>query len=569
LKRIVVGCLAIIGFLSIALAVTGAVGIWYWQKSARVEKVEGPVILALDLRGRLPEESQDLFPFSRLGDAAPTVLEIVQFIDRGAVDERVRGLFAIIDDTAHGWASAQEIRNAIVRFRASGKPGVVHATSFGELGPANEGYFLASAFDSIQVQPGGLVGLTGLSIVQPSARALLDRVGITPNVIRRSEYKSVFDALTEYEISAPNREMLTAMLRSFERQIVGAIAADRQIEPTNVRELIDRGPLTAQEALEAGLIDKIAYEHEVEFENLPDAEVLSPWTIWPQEADERHETRSNVALIAATGMIFQGSSRPGDGIGSDTLAQKLADAIDDPLIDGIVLRLDSGGGSAVASETIASQFVRARDMGKPVVVSMSNVAASGGYWIAQAADRIIAQPMTITGSIGVILGKPSLEALWAELGVSWAEISMGNHAGMWSLNQPYSNSERARLETLIDSIYMAFKNRVAESRGLDLAAVEALARGRVWTGEQALEIGLVDGLGGIELVRAEMAGLLGLDDPDAMTLLPYPPPPGPFERLESLLEGDLSPGFGFDSFWKRWVRIANPGPVTMTPIIVR
>ena len=567
--RFTIGCLAVIGFFTLTFAAGGAAGVWYWRSMMAQDDPAGPMIAEVDLRGTILEKPAGGWPLEGFGPSEPNLADVVFAIDRAAANDNVKALFARLNGTAHGWGAAQELRAAIERFTQTGKPAIAYATSFGELSPANEGYFLASAFDRIDIQPGALVGLTGLAIAQPSARGLLDLIGIEPNVIKRSEFKSALDLATEYTISPANRSMLEDLLRGFDDHFVKAIASARDIDPGTLRDLIANGPLTANEAQAAGLIDGQSYLGDIRagLEKEFGADIMP---VFAAHSEVGPEPDHIAALITAQGMIFQGNGDNGDGIASEWLAGKLADAVSDPSIDAIVLRLDTGGGSAIASETVAHQVAAAKRAGKPIIISMGNAAASGGYWIAQAADRIIAQPTTITGSIGVILAKPSLNGLLDRLGIDIAEITTGPHAGMWSLSRNFTDAERARLNVLIDDIYLAFKQRVAEGRNLPVEAVEEIARGRVWTGAQALELGLVDRLGGLHEAKLEVSELLEAGDAGGVMLLPYPPPPSAFERLTDFFEGGFDPDFGLSSRIESLRRqILAVQPVAMPPIIIR
>ena len=521
-RRILVGLLAAVGTVTLLLLVGAAAAAWYFH---RLEpSLPDRILLTADWRSGLSETAgpPDLLDF-RL-QAPPTVSETVLTLDAAARDPRVAGLLVRLAETEHGFAVAQELRDAVLRFRAAGKFAVAEADTFGELGAGNEGYYIASAFDSVELQPGGLVGLTGVAAQVPFARDLLASLGIRFEVIRRAEYKSALESLTDSEISGPNRVQLEALVDSLSGQLVRGIASQRKLSDADVRGLIDRGPLTGEEALAAGLIDRLRYRDESFDAALARAGAdaaavdLEDYWVGPSAA----KPAATVVLIRAAGLIRRGDGPLGTEIAADELAAALDDVAEDPQVDAVLLRIDSGGGSAVASETIRHSLLRVRAAGKPIIVSMGNTAASGGYWIAASADRIVAQPGTITGSIGVIAGKPVLEEAWRKLGVNWAEITRGANAGQWSINRPYTDAARARVEALVGSLYERFTDLVAEARDIPKPRVDEIARGRVWIGEAAAGLGLVDELGGIDVALAAVRRSLQLP-PDAELAISYRP----------------------------------------------
>lgn len=515
MQRFIVGLLATIGFLAILFMVMLGVAL------SRFLPEQGPlpprILLTADWTRQLAETTAtpNLLDFEL--SPPQTVSEIVLALDAAARDRRVAGLLVRLAETSHGFAVAQELRDAVARFRASGKFAIAYADSFGELSSGNEGYYIASGFEQIVLQPIGLVGLTGLSAQIPLARELLAKLGVSFEVSRRAEYKTALESLTESELSGPNREQIEALLDVLTNQLVAGIASARRLKPATVRELIDRGPFTGQEARDAGLIDNILHYDEVRLGALRRAGGEADTVALADYADRLvgpGPGAPKVALVRASGTIRRGEDPIGTEIASRDLAGTLEDAARDRTVRAVVLRIDSGGGSAVASETIARAVRRIRDAGKPMIVSMSNAAASGGYWIAMDASRIVAQPGTITGSIGVIAGKPSLEAAWARLGVNWAEISRGAHADLWSVNEPYSPEARARVDAIVGSLYDAFMSGVARGRELAPERVQEIARGRVWAGADAQGIGLVDELGGLDTALAVVRRTLELP-PDA------------------------------------------------------
>ena len=523
IRRLLVGLLASIGGIVLLAAAVGGFMVWRYLPEER--GLPERILLTADWRSGLSETAgpPDLLDFELR--PPPTVSDTVLALDRAGKDPRVAGLIVRLAETEHGFAVAQELREAVRRFRASGKFAVTYADTFGELGSGNEGYYIASAFDSVALQPGGLLGLTGIALQVPLARDLLASLGIRMEVLRRAEYKSALESLTDSELSGPNREQLEALLDTLSAQLVAGIADGRGLAPERVRALIEQGPLTADAALAGGLVDALDYRDQAVARAIdragPDAATV-PLSVYRDAVGAPAGPAATVALIRAAGLIRRGDGPLGSEIAADELAGTLADIAEDPEFAAVLLRIDSGGGSAVASETIRRALLEVRAAGKPVIVSMGNAAASGGYWIAAGADRIVAQPATLTGSIGVIAGKPVLEEAWRKLGVNWAELSRGGSAGLWSINRPYSDEARARVDALVGWLYERFTDLVAQARDLPEERVQELARGRVWSGQNAAELGLVDELGGLDVALAAVRRSLQLPPDAELAILTRP-----------------------------------------------
>ncbi|MCX7629704.1 MAG: S49 family peptidase [Geminicoccaceae bacterium] len=525
MRRFLVGFLATIGALTIlALLAAGGLGWWAASRLLGPSSLPEKIVLRVDLRETIGEVEGP----PRLGPAGlgspPTLSEVVLALDRARRDPRVRGLVGLVGDSAHGLAVARELRQAVERFRASGRFALAWSDSFAELGSGIEGYYIASAFDEVVLQPVGAVGLTGLLIEAPFIRPLLDRLGIDAAVSRRADYKTALESFTEPYPTPANKEMLESLADSLHGTLVAEIAAGRRLDPSRASGLVGGGPYDAEEARALGLVDRLAYRDEIERDardRAGDGAELVDLERY-ERATAGEEAETVVALVRAAGPIVRGSGELAGTIAGDSLAQTIADAIEASDVRAILLRLDSPGGSAVASETVAREVRRAAAAGKPVVVSMGNRAASGGYWIAADAARIVAQPTTLTGSIGVLAGKPVLARAWERLGVNWARIERGEHAALWSINVPFDAAGQARVERLLDSLYGTFKSGVARARSLSLEQVEDIARGRVWTGAQARELGLVDREGGLEEALDEIRAVLALPADTPLRLRPVP-----------------------------------------------
>jgi protease-4 len=563
-RRLLVGFLATIGAATLMLTLSLALGGWWlMQRLERVRELPEQILLVADFRAGLEDRAPE--GLARLGLRPRLGLsEAVLALERAAADPRVKGLVARIGDGGQGFATTQELRAAVAKLRAAGRGTVAHADSFGELGPANEGYLLATAFERVRIQPVGLVGLTGMMAEVPFAKTFLDEIGVELSVGRREQYKTAFDSLTEPGLTPANREMLEALLKSLSGQLVAGIAEGRGLPEERIRAIIDEGPYTAEEAAELRLVDDIAFWDEAlaEARAATGAEAV-PLATYAQ-ASGPGAGGTPVAFIRASGPIFRGKARV--GIAADDLAAALADAVEDEEVKAILLRLDSPGGSPVASETIARQIRRAVAAGKPVVVVMGNAAASGGYWIAKDATTILAQPATLTGSIGVIAGKPVLAGLWQHLGIDWARLPTAANADIWSINSDYSPAGRARLESLLDALYTSFKAGVAQGRKLAPETVERIAKGRVWSGQEALGLGLVDGLGGLLEAEAAVRVAIGLEAGAPLDLRPFPKLRPPWAEVLDLLD---SGGSGLVDLVRIAAAIVDPGAARMPMLSIR
>ena len=471
-----------------------------------------PLILELDLTDGVIE-TRPTDPLSAvMSRHQPTITDLLAGIKAARTDDRVKALVVKVGGKAIGLGVVQELREAVKRFRDSGKPTWAWAETFGEFSAGNLPYYLATASDTIFLQPSGDVGLTGLAVERSFLRGTLDKLGVQIEVAARHEYKSAAEQLTELGFSDPAREATEQVAQSVTAHLKDAIAEHVRISPEEADQLINGGPYVAEQALANRLVDALGYRDEV-YAAVRKQLGSEPILLYVGRYQRSKELASRakqltaprpdaVALIQAIGAIRRGrngrSPLTGTAMGSDSITAALRAATADPHIKAIVLRVNSPGGSYVASDAIWREVVRARNAGKPVVVSMSDVAASGGYFISMAADAIVAQPGTITGSIGVISGKPVLSDMLGKVGVTTDSVVVGQHAAMFSTSRPFSSEEWQIVDSWLDRIYADFTGKVAAGRGLPAERVHELARGRVWTGADAHERKLVDELGGLE-----------------------------------------------------------------------
>ena len=461
-------------------------------------------LLELDLTEPLVAPEAD-DPIARLRARSRRLLRpTLRALHEAADDRHVVGLIAKVGGM-WPWGRMQELRRGVQTFAASGKPTLAWVETFGELGSRGmAAYVLATAFGELWLQPGGEVGLLGVGIEQTFVRGTLDRLGIEPQFEQRYEYKNAADVLVRKEFTAAHREALERLSESVFSDAVDTIADARGLTHDQVRELINTGPRTAPEAQAAGLVDRLGYRDQAyeamrtRTDRKPELLFADRWR--PRRKIAPPHRRDHVAVVDVRGGIATGRTRRGPmgrQAGSDTVSAQLRAAHDNDRARAVVMRVESPGGSAVASEVIWREVFRLREAGKPVVVSMGDVAASGGYYISCPAEVIVALSATLTGSIGVLGGKLVVDNLLERLGVSTGTVQQGAHALMYSARRGFSEDERARFAATVDAIYHDFVGKVAEGRRRPVADIEAVARGRVWTGRDALEAGLVDELGGL------------------------------------------------------------------------
>ena len=427
--------------------------------------------------------------------------------------------------TGRSLAVQPELGDQVAAFGQS-KPTIAWAETFGELGSALPLFAFATRAHQVWLQPSGQVGLAGVHVGITLLRGLLEKGGIEPEFAQRKEYKSAGEQFAAHEISDANREMMQGIADSVLEESVEVIAAARNLAPQRVRELVDQAILSADEALAAGLIDRIGYRDEVYAAVLDELGTTGEGLQFVHRYDAAnaprrkarqavHRKQPEIGVVTLRGAIVTGRGRPGAGpggkqVGSDVVTEHLRAAAADDRIKAVVLRIDSPGGSAVASDSIWRAVQQVRDGGKPVVAHMGAVAASGGYYAAMGADKIVALPSTLTGSIGVVAGKFVLEQTFHKLGLKHEGLSAGRHAGMLASDRGLTDEEWQILNTWLDQVYDDFVTKAARGRDMEFAELEPLARGRVWTGRDAHERNLVDRLGGFDEAVEQACSLAGL-----------------------------------------------------------
>ncbi|KWX57448.1 signal peptide peptidase SppA [Mycobacterium sp. NAZ190054] len=502
--------------------------------TARHQGVPDGCILELDLQ-HAPPESASFDPMALINGAGKPLLlrEAVAAIHRAAEDPRVAGLIARVQIDAAPPGPVQELRDAIVAFTAK-KPSLAWAETY----PGTLSYYLASAFGEVWMQPSGTVGLVGFATSALFLRDALDKLGVEAQFVARGEYKSAANLFTQDGYTDAHREADTALVDGLRAQVWDAVSASRNVDRAALDALADRAPLPRDDAVAAGLVDRIGFRDEAygriaemagaegvsaesgdaDGEDAPPRLYLARYARAKKPTVPGLKTRPKVAVVTVAGPIVSGrggrqmSPMGSSSSGGDTIAAALRQAAADDDVAAIVLRVDSPGGSVTGSETIWHEVVRTRKRGKPVVASMGAVAASGGYYVSMGADAIVANAGTITGSIGVVTGKFVARELKDRLGVGSDTVRTNANADAWSINAPFTDEQQAHVEAEADLFYTDFVQRVAEGRGMSVEDVDRVARGRVWTGADALERGLVDELGGLRAAISRAKALAGIDE---------------------------------------------------------
>ena len=529
ISGIVLGLVLIcfVGFALLVAAIRGE------QPSIRDNSV-----LALRVSGPLPDYVPDN-PLNRIfGDPPQSLSSVLTQFRKAKTDKRIRAIILDVDTSQAGWAKAEELRGAIEDFRASGKP--VYA--YMEMG-FNKDFYVASACNKIYMPPPGELFITGLAADVMFFRGSLDKLGIYPDLYQIGKYKSAGDTFTQKQMTDAHREVVNSLLDDLSGRYRDGIARGRGKSTEDVEKLVNDAPYNARQAKDAGLIDGALYRDELEKEikkglGYADKDELrivktSDYKKITQESLGLNKGE-RIAIVYASGDIMSGRSQFGMGgqevIGSDSFVRELNQVRDDKTIKAVVLRIDSPGGEGLASDIIwrGIESLKAK---KPVVVSMSDVAASGGYYIACNANKIVAQPSTITGSIGVVGGKPVIKGFYDWIGVTNEYVLRGTNAGMFRESEKFSDSERAKFQEFLKTTYDDFTSKVAKGRAKDQAYIDSIGQGRVWTGRQGRENGLVDEYGGLDKAIEIAKQLANIPADKGVQRVIRPVPPTFFEEL--------------------------------------
>jgi protease IV len=524
---------SVIGFLALYLLV------------GREPSVPSNAVLKLTLGGDLAEVAPtDVVAYLR-GARTPTVRGIVDDLRKAKVDSRISAvLLKVTGFSTPYWGKLQEIRDALVDFRTSKKPVYAYLEYGGD-----RDYYLASAADKVFLMPSSPLDLTGVATYEVFLRGLLDKFGVYPDLHHIGEYKTFSNTFTEKGFTAAHREMDQSMNRDLYDQLVRGVAGARGKNEDEVRKLFDEGPFLPEDAKRAGLIDDVGYEDQV----IGKLREARPGATRDIDGDDYAKIAlaslglnkgPRVAVIYFAGAIASGKNGydplEGATIGSDTLIDYIRRVRKDSLVRAIILRIDSPGGSAAASDAIWRELMLARKErpDRPIIASMSDLGASGGYYIAAPAEAIVAQPSTLTGSIGIVGGKFVTGGIYEKLGANLDSTSIGRHAEMNSPIRPYNADERKKVDEQLKAFYDDFVQKVADSRHKTPEEIDRLGQGRVWTGQQARAIGLVDALGGLDRAVALAKERAKIPADSDVELVTYPAPKSFYELVSDELSGN-------------------------------
>ncbi len=531
--------------IGLAVLVSIAGTLFMYLAMSRGPSVPASATLVLRPGGQLNEMVPDDVLGQLVGRETSTVRELVDSLRTAKGDPRITSVLLVPSSLESPyWAKLQELRDAVLDFRKSGKT----VTAFLEYGGDRE-YYLASAADRIFLLPSSPLDLTGVASFEIFLRGVFDKIGAQPDFLHIGDYKTATNQLMETKLTPAHREMAESLNRDMYEQLVKGIAESRKKSVGEVRALLDEGPFVPQEALRKGLVDELAYEDQLDdrvpalrgsSENGRRVEGANYQRVRSSAIGRR---RSRIAVVYAVGTIVSGKSRydatNGALVGSETIVEQLRRVREDDSIKAIVLRIDSPGGSSVASDVIWRELMLTRDddPSRPLIVSMSDLAASGGYYIAMPGQVIVAQPGTLTGSIGIYSGKIAFGGTLAKIGVTSETIKSGANADIYSPFAPFTPGQRTKVHAFMQGFYDGFVEKAAESRKTTPERIDAVAQGRVWTGAQAREKGLVDMLGGLEVavnVAKERARIPANEDVD---LVVYPPRRNFFEAFSETFSG--------------------------------
>jgi protease-4 len=537
--------------VAVVLSLTAFVALYF--VFGREPSVPSRAVLRLELGGDLPESAPgDVFTYVR-GARTPTVRSVVDTLHKAKLDKRIAGL--LLQPTGFGspyWAKVQEIRDAVRDFRTSGKPVYAYLENADE-----RNYYLATAADRIFLMPSTTLDVTGVVTYAVFLRGTLDKIGAEADMHHIGQYKTAVNTFTETTYTPAHREMDQSLNRDLFEQIVRGIAEGRKMTDAEVRSLVDQAPLLPEAALKAALVDVIAYEdqaldalkqdrHVTEVIEGDDYARVSPTSVGLNRGPR-------IAVIYASGAIAggRGGFDPlnGETLGSDTLIDAIREARKDRSARAIVLRIDSPGGSATASDAIWRELMIARQerQDRPLIVSMGDLAASGGYYIATPGQAIVAQPSTLTGSIGIFGGKIVTGGTYEKLGAHIESTSIGRNAEIESPSRPFSASESQKLDEQLRAFYDGFLHKVAESRHTTPEKIDAIAQGRVWTGRQAKDNGLVDELGGLDRALALAKERAKIPEQSGVEVVTYPRAKSFYEMITQGLSA------GSDAAVNAWV----------------
>ena len=548
-------------FILILFALLG----FFKPQANYVAQIPQSAILKIDFDEAISESNSSDLMMDFAGIKKQSFYDLIKTINIAAMDKRVKALVGKVHVSSLGIAQIQDLRQTIENFKKTGKKAYLYSSGFGSLGGGTKEYYLATAFDEIVLMPKTEVGITGIGIEVPFFKNVLEKLGVKADFYSRYQYKTAMDSFTSSKMSGAFYQEMNKLGEGIYARLVYDMAQARNISAEKMVNLINQAPLFSDEALDENLVDKVLFEQDFlsQIESQYKAKFIS-FSDYASNITDNSKKMPTIAFLVIEGVIADGESSA-DALnseiitGSETVLEQIEDIKKNKNIKAVVVRVNSPGGSYNASNEIWHALNKLKEEKKlPIIVSMGDYAASGGYFVALAGDKIVAEPSTITGSIGVLGGKFVLEDLWKKLEVNWQRINFGNNAGILSVNQKFSKSEKNIFNKSLDVVYSDFTSKVIKARNISEKEMNKLARGRVWLGEQALKHNLVDALGGIELALTIAQTEAKLKPDEKIRIEFYPKEKTLQEKIQQLLQnGPAVQTLPLASSWQKEVKQFN------------
>lgn len=539
MRRFIIGIFAIIGLLTFLAVLIMTWSIYRFSSpSLSFMSQHENVVLTLTLGDQNLDEKPDGRGLITFIKGQPmSVYTVITGLQHAAKDDKVKGILLNLDGNAFKIATVQELREAIKAFKATGKFVYTYTDSFGDFSNGTVAYYLAASTSKIWTLPIGEFNFNGMIVEIPFGKKALDNFKIHPQMGRREEYKGMVESFIESDFTEPYRQNMQRLLNTITTQIINDVAADRNLNVQEVNKMLNTAPHSIKDAQAAKMIDEVGYKEQVKdaiVKTVGKKPTYIDFEIYARAQKESNHS-DKIVIIYAEGTISK-SKMAHNPLTDESMmdaievAKNLREAGEDKNVKAIILRIESGGGFPIPSELIAHEVENLKSK-KPVIASMANYAASGGYWIACNARKIVAQPATMTGSIGVYAGKIVTQEFWDSYGLHWGEVHVGDNAQIWSTGKEFTEIGRQKFNAYLDKIYTTFQEKVAQGRNMTIPAVHAIAKGQVWTGSEAKEKGLVDEIGGLAKAIAVAKKEAHLADGTPISITELPAPKSIFELM--------------------------------------